>query len=114
MPNDRRISSLLELLSGPLSLEKLWKLTRGFQDLAQDRAETSTLFVLQTLTEHLASELDGEAVEYARFQELTSEIPERMMRILVALEEGRPVTEELDGVVSRFYRNLGLYRSQSP
>jgi hypothetical protein len=114
MPNDRRISSLLELLSGPLSVEKLEKLTRGFQDLAQDRAETSTLFVLQTLAEHLASELAGEAVEYVRFQDLTSEIPERMTRVLAAVEEGRSVTEELDGLVGTFYRNLGLYRSRSP
>ena len=114
MPNDPRISSLLELLSEPLSVEKLEALTRGFQDLAQDRAESSALFVLQTVSEHLASALDAEAVEYARFRDLTSEIPERMTRVLVAIEEARPPTEELDGLVSTFYRNLGLYRSRSP
>ena len=64
--------------------------------------------------EAVLEKLDAEAVEYSRFQVLTSEIPERMTRVLVAIDDARPLTEELDGLVSTFYRNLGLFRSRSP
>jgi hypothetical protein len=112
MPNDPRISSLRELLRHPLSVESLEKLARGLQDLAQDRAEPSTLFVLQTIADKLASELEGEAVEYHRFRELTMDIPENMTRVLFAIQEGRSAAADLNSLVTTFYRNLGLYRSR--
>ena len=112
MPNDPRISRLLELVSGPLDLRKLERLTRDFQDLAQDRPETAALFVLQNVTDQLASELRGEAVEYSRFQELTADIGKRITDVLQGLQETRSITSELDDLVATMFRNRGMYRSQ--
>ncbi len=112
MPNDARILPLLELLSGPLSLEKLETLTREFQELAQDRAETSAFFVLQHVAQRLTSELDDEAVDSDRFQELTAGIAEAMRSVLADLQEDRAVIRKLDNLVSVLFRNLGMYRSR--
>ena len=47
MPDDDRISRLLNALSGELSQEKLERLSREFNALPQDRADTLRFFVLQ-------------------------------------------------------------------
>ena len=62
MPADDRILRLLDTLEGGLSQEKLESLTREFNSLAQDRAETLVFFVLQKVCERLASALEGEGV----------------------------------------------------
>lgn len=56
MPDDPRISQLLELLRGPLSQDKLDSLTREFEALAQDRADPLVFFVLSARFPRLASE----------------------------------------------------------
>jgi hypothetical protein len=112
MPNDARISQLLDLLDGDLNVAKLEKLTREFQGLAQDRAESSALFVLHSVAYRLACELNDEAVEHSRFQEITADISEKMAGVLTGLQQGRSVVAELDALVSTLFRNVGLYRSQ--
>src|SRR4051812_48931906 len=112
MPNDPRISRLLDLVSGGLDVARLEKLTRDFQELAQDRPEAAVFFVLQNVTDRLASELRDEAVQYARFQELTGDIGERITDVLLCLQEGRSSESELNDLVATMFRNLGLYRSQ--
>ena len=74
MPGNDRISPLLSALSGGLSQEKLELLSREFNSLAQDRAETLVFFVLQNVCLRLVSALEGEAVSVERFQELTGGI----------------------------------------
>lgn len=74
MPDDTRISQLLEALKGDLSQEKLESLSKELNSLAQDRAETLVFFVLQNVCQRLASALEGEAVLVERLEELTNGI----------------------------------------
>jgi CRISPR/Cas system-associated endoribonuclease Cas2 len=62
MQADDRISRLLEVLTGDLDQQKLESLSREFDALAQDRAETLVFFVLQNVCQRLASVLAGEVV----------------------------------------------------
>jgi hypothetical protein len=66
MPGNDRISPLLSALSGGLSQQKLELLSREFNSLAHDRAETLVFFVLQNVCHRLASALEGEAVSVER------------------------------------------------
>ncbi len=109
MPDDPRISQLLELLDGQLSLHKLDSLSREFAALAQDRGDTLVFFVLQHVSHRLASELEGEAVDVSRFEDLTAGIVAGFRAILLGLQRGRPVTAELERLVVTLYQNLGLY-----
>jgi hypothetical protein len=111
MPDDDRISRLLETLSGGLSQEKLESLTREFNLLAQDRAETLVFFVLQNVCQRLASALEGEAVSVERFEELTAGIAEQMADVLRDLQQGNRDIAKLELLVTSLLRNLGLYRS---
>lgn len=105
MPHDPRISRLLELLRGPLSLDKLDSLTREFEALAQDRAHTLVFFVLQNVSQRLASVLEGEAVNHARFEELTAGMADGLREIVVGLQQGRAVTPELQSLVVNMFEN---------
>ena len=111
MPDDPRISRLLELLGDPLSLDKLDSLTREFEALAQDRADTLAFFVLQNVSQRLASALEGEAVDHTRFEELTAGMADGFRSIVVGLQQGRTVTPELESLVINLFRNLGLYKA---
>lgn len=111
MPNDPRISRLLELLRGPLSQDKLDALTREFEALAQDRADTLVFFVLQNVSRRLASALEGEAVDFTRFEELTAGMAHGFRGILLGLQQGRAVTAELEALVVTLFQNLGLYQT---
>ncbi len=111
MPDDPRISRLLELLSGSLSQDKLEVLTREFEALAQDRNDTLVFFVLHHVTQRLASALEGEAVDFARFVELTAGMADGFSGILVGLQHGRTVTADLEALVINLFQNLGLYRA---
>ncbi len=111
MPDDPRISRLLELLRDPLSLDTLDALTREFEALAQDRNDTLVFFVLQHVAQRLASALEGEAVDYARFAELTAGMADGFRGILAGLQHGRTVTADLEALVVTLFRNLGLYRA---
>ena len=106
MPADDRISRLLNTLSGELSQEKLESLSREFNALAQDRAETLVFFVLQNVCQRLASALEGEAVSVERFEELTAGIAD----ILRDLEQGNAGIAKLEPLVTTLFRNLGLFR----
>jgi len=66
MPDDDRLSRLVDALSGALSQEKLEFFAREFEGLAQDRPQTLTFFVLQHVCQRLASALEGEAVSVER------------------------------------------------
>lgn len=111
MPDDPRISRLLERLSGPLSLDKLESLTREFDGLAQDRRDTLPFFVLQNVAQRLASALEGEAVDHQRFEELTAGMADGFRDIVGGIERGRVVTTELERLVIKLFQNLGLYRA---
>ncbi len=102
MPDDPRILRLLELLSGSLSQDKLEVLTREFEALAQDRNDTLVFFVLQHVAQRLASALEGEAVDHARFVELTAGMADGFSGILVGLQHGRTVTADLEATRHQF------------
>jgi hypothetical protein len=109
MPVDGRVSRLLELLRGDLHQEKLESLSREFEALAQDRAETLVFFVLQNVCQRLASVLEGEAVSVERFSELTTGIAEQISEILQHLHEKAVGVDKLERLVATLFRNLGLY-----
>jgi hypothetical protein len=110
MPDDDRISPLLSALSGELSQEKLELLSREFNSLAQDRAETLVFFVLQNVCQRLASALEGEAVSVDRFEELTAGITDQTVDILRDLQQGNAAIGKLEPLVVTLFRNLGLFR----
>ena len=110
MPDSDRISPLLSALSGELSQEKLELLSREFNALAQDRAETLVFFVLQNVCQRLASALEGEAVSVERFQELTAGIADQIADILRDVQEGNAGVAKLEALVVTLFRNLGLFR----
>jgi hypothetical protein len=100
MPGDDRISRLLNALSGELSQEKLESLSREFEALAQDRAETLLFFVLQNVCQRLAAALEGEAVSVERFKELTVGIADQIADILRDLQQGNSGIPKLDPLVT--------------
>jgi hypothetical protein len=110
MPDDTRISQLLEALKGELSQEKLESLSREFQGLTQDRAETLVFFVLENVCQRLAASLEGEAVSVERFEELTAGIANQIADILRDLQRGNQNVAKLEFLVTSLFRNLGLYR----
>jgi hypothetical protein len=110
MPPDDRISPLLSALSGRLSQEKLELLSREFNSLAQDRAETLVFFVLQNVCQRLASAVEGEPVSIDRFDELTAGIAEQIIDIIRDLQQGNRDVSKLNRLVATLFRNLGLYR----
>src|SRR5437870_13250705 len=110
MLGDHRISPLLSALSGGLSQEKLELLSREFNSLAQDRAETLVFFVLQNVCQRLASALEGEAVSVDRFEELTAGIADQIADILRDLQQGKAAIGKLEPLVITLFRNLGLFR----
>ena len=110
MPVDDRISRLLELLEGDLHQNKLEALSRQFEELAQDRAETLVFFVLQNVCQRIASVLEGEAVSLERFSELTAGIAKQISYILQHLHEETVGVDKLECLVATLFRNLGLYR----
>ena len=110
MPGDDRISRLLNALSGELSQEKLESLSREFEALAQDRAETLLFFVLQNVCQRLAAALEGEAVSVERFEELTAGIADQIADILRDLQQGNSGIAKLEPLVTTLFRNLGLFR----
>ncbi|MEP6637105.1 MAG: hypothetical protein ABJB97_10305 [Acidobacteriota bacterium] len=79
--------------------------------MAQDRADTLVFFVLQNVSQRLASELEGEAVDYKRFQDLTAGMAEGFRGIVSGLQQGRSVMPELELLVVTMFQNLGLYRA---
>ena len=109
MQADDRISRLLEVLTSDLDQQKLESLSREFEALAQDRAETLVFFVLQNVYQRLASALEGEAVSVERFNELTAGIAEQTSYVLQNLHEPAGV-DRLERLVATLFRNLGLYR----
>jgi len=111
MPDDPRISRLFERLSGPVSLEMFESLTKDFDGLAQDRAETLAFFVMQNVCQRLASALEGEAADYSRFEELTSGIADGLRDIILGIRQDRIVTSELEQLVVKLIQNLGQYRA---
>jgi|ERR1017187_2890280 hypothetical protein len=111
MPPDDRISALLDALSGELSEEKLEFLSRQFNSLAQDRAETLVFFVLQNVCLRLASALEGEAVSVDRLRELTVGIANQIQDILRDLQQGITSFDKLDRLIVALYKNLGLYHA---
>jgi hypothetical protein len=110
MPGNDRISPLLSALSGTLSQEKLELLSREFNSLAQDRAETLVFFVLQNVCQRLAAALEGEAVSVERFQELTAGIADHIADILREVLQGNANVAKLEALVVMLFRNLGLFR----
>ena len=110
MPGNDRISPLLSALSGTLSQEKLELLSREFNSLAQDRAETLVFFVLQNVCQRLAAALEGEAVSVERFQELTAGIADQIADILREVLQGNANVAKLEALVVMLFRNLGLFR----
>ncbi|MBA2272215.1 MAG: ASCH domain-containing protein [Chthoniobacterales bacterium] len=111
MPDDPRISQLLDRLSGPLSLDTLEALTKEFDSLAQDRADTLPFFVLQNVCQRLASALEGEAVDPKRFEELTAGMLDGFRDIVVGIQQHREITRDLEQLVVKLFQNLGLYRA---
>jgi hypothetical protein len=110
MPTDDRISRLLDVLSGNLSQERLEWLTKEFDALAQDRAETLVFFVLKNVCQRLASALEGEAVSVERFHELTAGITDQIADVLRDLQQGNGGVAKLEPLVTTLFRNLGLFR----
>ena len=110
MPGNDRISPLLSALSGGLSQEKLELLSREFNSLAQDRAETLVFFVLQKVCERLASALEGEGISAERFEELTAGIADQVADILRDVQQGNAGVAKLEPLVVTLFRNLGLFR----
>jgi hypothetical protein len=110
MAPDDRISRSLNALSGELSQEKLELLTREFNSLAQDRAETLVFFVLQKVCERLASALEGEGISADRFDGLTAGIADQIADILRDLRRGKADVSKLEPLVVTLFRNLGLFR----
>ena len=111
MPQNNRIRLLLDLLPGDLSQDKLDTLSREFNALTQDSAEVLPFFTMHHVCRRLSAAVEGEAVSVARFGELTVGIAEQIASILETLEQGKPVNEELETLVSTLFQNLALFRS---
>jgi hypothetical protein len=111
MPQNKRIRRLLDLLPGDLSQDKLDKLSREFDTLAQDSAEVLPFFVLHQVCRRLSAAMEDEAVSISRFRELTAGIAEQIALILETLEHGRPLDAQLENLVGTLYKNLALFRS---
>ena len=111
MPQNNRIRLLLDLLPGDLSQDKLDTLSREFDALAQDSAEVLPFFTLHHVCRRLSAAMDGEAVSVARFDELTAGIAEQIAAILETLEQGKPVSADLETLVATLFQNLALFRS---
>ena len=110
MPDDPRLSQLLEVLQGELSQERLELLAREFGLLAQDRPRTLVFFVLQNICQRLVSPLEGEAVSVKQFEELTAGIGEQITGVVRDLERGNRDFAKLELLVISLFQNLGLYR----
>lgn len=110
MPADDRISRLLDALRSGLSQEKLESLSKEFNSLAQDRAETLVFFVLQNVCQRLAAALEGEAVSVERFEELTVGIADQIAAVLRDLQKGNSGIAKLEPLVTTLFRNLSLFR----
>ena len=111
MPQNKRIRRLLDLLPGDLSQDKLDKLSREFDTLAQDSAEVLPFFVLHQVCRRLSAAMEDEAVSISRFRELTVGIVEQIALILKTLEQRRPVETELEKLVATLFQNLALFHS---
>ena len=97
MPADDRIARLLSTLSGELGQQKLESLSGEFDSLAQDRAETLVFFVLHNVCLRLSSALEGEAVPFDRFRELTAGIADQIRDILRDVQRGSACFDKLEG-----------------
>jgi hypothetical protein len=111
MPQNNRIRRLLDLLSGDLSQDKLDTLSREFDTLTQDSAEVLPFFVLHHVCRRLSVAMDGEAVTFSRFHELTAGIAEQVTSILETLEQGEALDAQLENLVCTLFQNLALFRS---
>ncbi len=112
MPADDRLSRLVDSFFGDLSQEKLESLSREFEALAQDRAETLVFFVPQNVCQRLTSALEGEAVSVERFEELTTGIADQIADILRDLQKGTTALPKLEPLVTTLFRNSGLFRHE--
>jgi len=108
MPDDPRISQLLELLEGELSQERLELLAKEFGLLAQDRPQTLVFFVLQNVCDRLAAALEGEAVSAEQFEELTAGIAEQIKGVLRDLQRGNRDFAKLELLVVSLFQNLDV------
>src|SRR5438874_13338371 len=105
MPGNDRISALLSAVSGALSQEKLELLSREFNSLAHDRAETLVFFVLQNVCQRLASALEGEAVSVERYRRYSARRPARKRECYKARDSGRYALSKF-----RFIPSLKIFR----
>jgi hypothetical protein len=111
MPQNNRIRRLLDLLPGDLSQDKLDRLSREFDALAQDSAEVLPFFVMHHGCRRLSDAMDGEAVTISRFHELTAGITEQITSILETLEQGKYGDAGLEKLVATMFQNVALFRA---
>jgi len=111
MPQNNRIRRLLDLLPGDLSQDKLDRLSREFDALAQDSAEVLPFFVMHHVCRRLSDAMDGEAVTISRFHELTAGIAEQIALALETLEQEKHWDAALEKLVTTLFQNLALSRS---
>lgn len=110
MPNDRQISHLLELLERDLCVESLDCLTAECYALARDRAPSLPFFVIAAVCERLSDALEREPTEFSRWQEITAGIREKMLAVVLELQERVDVAGTLEDLVQTMLRNTGRAR----
>ena len=109
---NENIRRLRNSISGELSQDKLESVVKECGALCQDGPQVLVFFVLQNVCSHLAAALDGEAVSFEKFNELTCNVSDQIDDILRDVEEGEQVPcGKLEALVATFIKNLGIYRS---
>jgi hypothetical protein len=109
---NQKIEHLLSLINEDLFLDNLNKLIWRSHELSQDTGFSLLFFSLKHIFSELANALDGEAVEFQRFHELTDETRPRIVSILqyVRARDSVP-NQELEDLVALHIVKLSLFRN---
>lgn len=112
-PQKQKIEHLLSLVREGLYEDNLNKLISTTHELSQDTGFSLLLFALKHVFSELANALEGEAVDFQRFQDLTDETKSKIIGILqsVCALELVPY-EELEDLISLHIAKLSLFRNR--
>jgi len=110
--HNQKIEHLLSLLEEGLFQHNLNKLISTSHELSQDTSMPFLFFSLKHLFLEIDSALEGEAVDYYRFKDLTDETRSRIASILQAVRAGDSVPyQDLQDLIGFHIVKLSLFRS---
>lgn len=112
-PQKQKIEHLLSLVREGLSEDNLNKLVSATHELSQDTGFFLLLFALKHIFLELANALEGEAVDFQGFHDLTDETGSKIVSILqsVCALESVPY-EELEDLISLHIAKLSLFKNR--